>query len=130
MKASQSWEQGGDLSRKGYTVHLQNIIITLYLYLYLYLCLYAICLHISIIIIDIVNVGCAPFTYDPFTYCPFYLPVVGKRVGFHHHLSSMCQNHPKGPSDLQCSQKSILGHFRLILPFLDLWEGFCLFGPH
>ena len=29
--------------------------------------------------------GVAPFTYDPFTYCPFYLPAVGKRVGFYHH---------------------------------------------
>ena len=58
----------------------------------------------TIIIIVIINKGCAPFTYDPFTYCPFYLPVVGKRVGYHHqyhHRSSMCQNHPNGPSDLQ-----------------------------
>ena len=29
-----------------------------------------------------IMMGCAPFTYDPFTYRPFYLPVVGKRVGF------------------------------------------------
>ena len=56
MKASQSWEQGGDLPREGYTIHLQNIIITLYLHLYFYLYLYAICLHIIIIIIGIVKV--------------------------------------------------------------------------
>ena len=35
--------------------------------------------------IIIIIMGVAPFTYEPFTYRPFYLPVVGKRVGFHHH---------------------------------------------
>ena len=29
--------------------------------------------------------GVAPFTYDPFTYRPFYLQVVGKRVKIYHH---------------------------------------------
>ena len=44
-----------------------------------------------------INEGCAPFTYDPFTYHPFYLQIVGKRVGFHHHhyhWSSIGRNGP------------------------------------
>ena len=53
-----------------------------------------------VIIIIIIIMGCAPFTYDPFTYHPFYLQVVGKRVGFHHHhhnWSSIGQNDPNNP---------------------------------
>ena len=34
------------------------------------------------IMMMMVLVGCALFTYDPFTYHPFYLQAVGKRVSF------------------------------------------------
>ena len=50
------------------------------------------------VIMMMMVMGCAPFTYNSFTYHPFYLQIVGRRVGFHHHhhyrWSSIGRNDP------------------------------------
>ena len=73
--------------------------------------------------IMMVMMGCAPFTYDPFTYHPFYLQVVGKRVGFHHHYwSSIGQTETNSCNFLEFGQ-------RIKLSFNDKQGGPLLVPP-